>query len=227
MYLIFGDDKAMLLDSGATRDANTFPIRQTVEELMVKRYGDQRAQKTLVVAHTHGHGDHVAGDGQFQGQSGTELVGIPQAAVANYFGIANWPNQIVGYELGNRNLEIIPIPGHQDAHIAIYDDRTKILFMGDSLYPGRLYIGQWDTYRTSMKRVTDHLSSKGVIHVLGAHIEMSAAPGEDYPIGTTFQPNEHSLQLTFPTLQLLDTELTNIGATPMRKVTDSFIITLN
>ncbi len=227
IYLILGDSKALLLDSGATQNANLFPIQKTVESLMVDRYGDQRTNISLVVAHSHGHGDHIAGDLQFQDQPNTEVVGTSQQAVASFFGIADWPNQIVRFDLGNRILEVIPIPGHHDAHIAIYDPRTQILLSGDSLYPGRLYVAQWETYRTSIKRLTDYAASKSVIYVLGAHIEMTNTPGQDYPIGLTFQPAEHVLELRFSTLQLLNSELDNIGATPMRKVTDSFIITPN
>ena len=121
-------------------------------------------------------------------------------------------------------LDIIPIPGHQEAHIAVYDPKTQVLLTGDSLYPGRLYVNNWEIYRSSVKRLVESLNGKPVSFVLGAHIEMSDSPGVDYPIGTTFQPEEHALQLNLATLQLLNTELQNIGVNPMRKVTDSFII---
>ena len=34
-----------------------------------------------------------------------------------------------------------------------------------------------------------------VTFLLGAHIEMQRSPGQLYPLGTTFQPDEHPLQL--------------------------------
>ena len=37
---------------------------------------------------------------------------------------------------------------------------------------------------------------KDVAYVLGRHIEMTAEPDVDYPIETTYQPNEHPLTLT-------------------------------
>ena len=52
-------------------------------------------------------------------------------------------------------LDIIPTPGHQPAHIMVFDERTRLLLSGDSLYPGRLYVpnGQMGTFRESIDRV--------------------------------------------------------------------------
>ncbi|SMF43381.1 MBL fold metallo-hydrolase [Pseudobacteriovorax antillogorgiicola] len=225
IYLILGESKALLLDSGATANAQTFPIQTMVSNIMNQHYGPQIGNVELIVAHSHAHGDHTAGDGQFQGQDRTTVVGVSQAAVAEFFGIADWPNQIVTYDLGNRPLSIVAIPGHEDAHIAVYDPKTALVLTGDSLYPGRLYINQWETYRTSITRMTNFFADKEVRYVLGAHIEMSNTPGQDYPIRTTFQPDEHPLQLSIDTVKELNTELQGIGPNPMRKVNDSFIIT--
>ena len=68
MYLILGENKALLLDSGATRSAAQFPIRDTVENILSEHY-PERNNIELVVAHSHAHGDHIQGDGQFQGQA--------------------------------------------------------------------------------------------------------------------------------------------------------------
>ncbi|MGA0935519.1 MAG: hypothetical protein ACO3R5_10355 [Pseudohongiellaceae bacterium] len=37
---------------------------------------------------------------------------------------------------------------------------------------------------------------KDMAYVLGRHIEMTAEPDVDYPIETTYLPNEHPLTLT-------------------------------
>ena len=36
MFLLFGNDRTMLLDTGATRSPEFFPLRQTVDELVVQ-----------------------------------------------------------------------------------------------------------------------------------------------------------------------------------------------
>jgi hydroxyacylglutathione hydrolase len=226
IYLLFGTQKALLLDTGATASAATFPLRKTVEELLTAHYGAaQRPQIQLIVAHTHGHGDHRSADPQFAGQPATTVVGTSQAAVAAFFGVQTWPDQVVSYDLGERMLQVIPLPGHEPSHIALYDARTGLLLTGDSLYPGRLYVQQWEPYRASIARLLRVVEGKPVTAVLGTHIEMSKTPGVDYPTGSTFQPDEHPLALSRDVLIRLDVELKRIGATPMRSVQDDFIIT--
>ena len=62
LYLLFGEDRALLLDTGATADATRFPLRETVDALIdgVAR-GPSPPGYGLIVAHSHAHGDHVAG----------------------------------------------------------------------------------------------------------------------------------------------------------------------
>lgn len=225
MYLIFGAEKAILVDSGATRSATTFPIQKTVESLLLDHYGEEGRQAiTLVVAHSHGHGDHVAGDSQFAGKPGTTVVGLSANAVKRFFNIGAWPASATSYDLGGRKLQIMPIPGHEDSHIAIYDEQTGLLLTGDTLYPGRLYVQDWSTYRTSVSRLVSYMAGKNISHVLGAHIELSTTPGVDYPMGSTFQEYEHDLPLTFEHLQLLDSRLKTLGSSPKFDVQDDFII---
>ncbi len=53
-----------------------FPLRQTVDGLIDGWLAENpREGYELVVAHTHAHGDHVAGDGQFAGRPLTTVVG--------------------------------------------------------------------------------------------------------------------------------------------------------
>ncbi|WP_169521649.1 MBL fold metallo-hydrolase [Spirosoma spitsbergense] len=102
------------------------------------------------MAHTHAHGDHTAGDSQFKYKLRTVVLGLEVSDVTSYFNIQNWPLQNGQIDLGNRIIEIIPIPGHQQASIALYDYATKLLLSGDSFYPGRLYVRDWPAYKLSM-----------------------------------------------------------------------------
>jgi len=98
-------------------------------------------------------------------------------------------------DLGGRTLDVVPIPGHQPASVAIYDRRTAVLLTGDTLYPGRLYVRDAKAFEASVQRLVDFTASRPVAHVLGAHIEQSRTPFVDYPEGTTSQPDEHVLEL--------------------------------
>jgi glyoxylase-like metal-dependent hydrolase (beta-lactamase superfamily II) len=183
-----------------------------------------KASFPLVVMHTHAHGDHVAGDGQFNGQAFTTVVGTSVAAVQAFFQLQTWPTQTGSYELGGRALSVLPIPGHEPSHVALFDPRTGWLLTGDSLYPGRLYVRDWAAYRASVSRLVDFSRTHLISRVLGTHVEMSSTPRVDYPVGTTFQPMEHPLPLGLSHLIELDTALTRLGATPTREVHDDFII---
>ena len=194
LYLLFGKDRALLLDSGA----GGLRIRPTIDRLITDwqaRHGQRPLH--LVVAHTHGHGDHHAGDDEFRDRPDTEVVGLRPEEVAAFFQIGDWPNAIGHYDLGGRVLDIVPTPGHQPAHIMVYDARTRLLFSGDMLYPGRLYVplDQFDAFRASADRLATFAQAHPIRALLGAHIEMTTTPGQDYPMKAPAHPAEHGLAL--------------------------------
>ena len=224
MFLFLGDKKALLMDTGATEDETKFPLQKTVRKIIADYEKVRHTEIELIVAHTHNHDDHTTGDIQFINKPHTTVVGLEVDKVAAFFKLNNWPLQNNQIDLGDRILEIIPIPGHEKASIAVYDHKTKILLSGDSFYPGRLYIRDWAAYQLSIQRLADFTARNKVSYILGNHIEMSKEAGKDYPTGTTFQPNEHQLPLTVTQLNLLNTELKNIGAVPERKILNDVII---
>ena len=225
IYVLFGDEKVFIQDTGATSSASIFPIQSTIQDLIDEYEADHGlAQLDVVVTHSHSHGDHVAADGQFSGQPGTTVVGLSSFAVRNFFGFTSWPDEVVTYDLGGRVLDIMGIPGHQSASIAVYDRQTDILLTGDTLYPGRLYINNWGQYQDSTQRMVDFASGVNIEHVLGTHIEMSSTPGDDYPIGTLYQPDEHVLELGLEHLVELNDAVQAMGASPSFEVHDDFII---
>jgi glyoxylase-like metal-dependent hydrolase (beta-lactamase superfamily II) len=197
LYLLFGDDRALLLDTGAVPDPQLFPLRETVDRL-VAHWLEQhpRLGYRLVVAHSHGHGDHVAADGQFADRPDTVVVARELDAVQAFFGFDAWPAQTVEFDLGGRRLEILGSPGHHRAAITIYDPRTGFLLTGDTVLPGRLYVEDRAEFVSTMDRLVAFAATRPVTHVLGCHVEMKKRPGRDYPLGATYQPHERALELT-------------------------------
>jgi hydroxyacylglutathione hydrolase len=184
LYLLFGNDRALLLDTGATKDPARFPLRATVDALVTSWLAvNRRDGYELVVAHTHGHGDHVAGDAQFLDRPLTTVVGTDLEAVRSFFGFTAWPDQVVTLDLGGRILELTGIPGHHPTSLAMFDPWTGFLLTGDTVYPGRLYAPDMPTFVASMDRLVDFADARPVTHVMGCHIEMSRTPGRDYPVG--------------------------------------------
>jgi hydroxyacylglutathione hydrolase len=197
MFLLFGNDRALLLDTGATADPALFPLRSTVDGLVSGWLAEHpRESYELVVAHTHGHGDHRAGDPQFADRPHTTVVAPDLDAVRAYFGFTGWPGPDVTFDLGGRVLEIASIPGHHEASIATYDPWTGWLLTGDTVLPGRLLVQDYPTYQASLDRLVAFAQARPVSHVLGCHVEMTGRPGHDFPFGATYQPGEVPLQLT-------------------------------
>ena len=227
VFLLFGQDRALLLDTGA----NGSPTKAYVDAVIagwLAAHG--KASIPLVVAHTHGHGDHVWGDSQFANQPGITLVGTGVQAVIDFWGFQDWPNDRVQYDLGGRVLDVLAIPGHQAAHIAIYDHETALLLTGDTLYPGFLFIsgavsqGNFAKYRASIQRLVDFTADKPVAWVFGCHLEMKNVPGQAYPYGTNSQPLERDPQLGREHLLELNAAVQAMGASPKVEVHDDFII---
>jgi hydroxyacylglutathione hydrolase len=197
LYLLFGADRALLLDTGAIADPAVMPVRDTVDGLVDAWLAKQpREGYELVVAHTHSHGDHIAGDGQFTDRPLTTVVGTDVDSVRRFFGFESWPSQVVTFELGGRPLEVTGIPGHHAASVAIVDPRSGFLLTGDTVYPGRLYVNDMPAFVDSLERLVHLCETRDITHVMGCHIEMTTTPGRDYPAGTRYQPDEPPLQMT-------------------------------
>lgn len=221
LYLFFGADKALLEDTGD----GGIPVQSVVQGIVDEwKAAHNDTPIELVVAHSHAHGDHVAGDSQFQNQPSTTVVGTGVSAVQAHFGITSWPTQIVSYDLGSRIVDVIPIPGHQSAHIAIYDRRHELLLTGDTLYPGRLYISDFAAYQASTQRLADFVGTNSVQWVLGTHIEMTTTPMQDFAFGASQHPNEHALELTSQHLTELNDAVQAMGNSPSYQEHADFII---
>jgi glyoxylase-like metal-dependent hydrolase (beta-lactamase superfamily II) len=196
LFLIFGRDKVLLEDTGAGR-IDTAPV---VMDLIAKwqTRNNRETPPELIVVHSHSHGDHVAGDKGFEALANVRLVPATVEALRSAFGITTWPTDIVEIDLGQRIVDLIPIPGHDVAGIALYDRQTGVLLTGDSFYPGRLYVGdaEFATFAASHQRLVDFTADKPVAHIFGTHIEQTSTPFVDYPRGTAYQPEEHTLELT-------------------------------
>jgi hydroxyacylglutathione hydrolase len=228
LYLLFGNQRAMLLDTGATADPARFPLRSTVDALIEAWLAEHpRASYPLVVAHTHGHSDHVAADPQFADRPDTTIVGTDVEAVRSFFRLPTSllpTHPAARFDLGGRVLEVTAIPGHQEASIAVFDPWTGFLLTGDTVYRGRLYVEDAVAFAASLDALVAIAASHRVTHVMGCHIEMTRRPGRDYPIGSTYQPDEAVLQMTPAHLTTVRNAAFAVAARPGLHVFDDFRI---
>lgn len=156
-YLIEGEDRALLLDSGM----GFGNIKATVEAL---------TDKPITLVNSHSHFDHVGDNWRFPE---THLLDLPeyirrleagqcfQADNENrkpealwypgpvWFDLKTWVTKpscpVVPiqeghvFDLGRRRLRVIATPGHTRDSIMLSDDENKLLFTGDTVYPAPLY----------------------------------------------------------------------------------------
>ena len=155
-FLIEGDDRALLFDTGL----GIGDIRSVV---------DQLTDLDVVVLNSHKHYDHIGGNHQFDVIYGTDLeytqsraLGSPPEAVAGFlregwvwkdlpegfdsadyqsrpFTISHIVREGDTIDVGGRVLEILFTPGHAPDSICLIDRENRLLFTGDTFYLAPLY----------------------------------------------------------------------------------------
>ena len=188
LYLLLGSQRALLIDTGAVSDAGEMPLARTVRALL------PQSGFPLTVVHTHGHLDHRSGDGQFAGDSHTQVVGTTLEDVTRHFHFSDWPRDTAQIDLGERIVDVLPTPGHYPSELSYYDRQTGLFFSGDFLLPGRLLIADKSADLASARRVVRFVGNQPVTYVLGGHIELDKA-GNTF-LGDHYHPDERPLQLS-------------------------------
>jgi len=124
---------------------------------------------------THGHLDHVGGTQavasklnvpvigpekedlfwleQLEAQS--QLFGFPTTAS---FSPTRWLEEGEVLEVGNIKLKVLHIPGHTPGHIALYDQQSKQVIVGDILFNGG--IGRFDFPRGNRSLLVSGIKEK-------------------------------------------------------------------
>lgn len=130
-FLLKGEDKALLIDTGLDVDH--------VRELAEKTLGGD-SSLPLELLNTHSDGDHCNGNREF------ERFYMHEADVPLYRMMHGSEGEIDPVkdgdiiDLGGRPLEIIEIPGHSKGSIAILDIDRRVLFPGDSVQTGDIFM---------------------------------------------------------------------------------------
>ncbi len=124
VYLVAGEDHALLIDTGWG-------------EGDLKAYVATLTDLPLWVVNTHGHRDHTAGNGQFD-EVYVHTADVPYVAESTAKLISIYDGYV--FRLGNRDIRVIGVPGHTPGSICLLDEAHRILFSGDSPRPGPLWL---------------------------------------------------------------------------------------
>jgi glyoxylase-like metal-dependent hydrolase (beta-lactamase superfamily II) len=197
MYLIRGDDKCLLLDTG-------WGIGILPE--LVKSLCDL----PLIVVNSHGHPDHTFGNGLFSeihihpadkhfAQEPPTLETrqwiydnadiVLSGALPDDFELDRWaitvPSSILDvqdgdvFALGNRMLEVIELPGHSPGSICLLDHMTRSLFVGDSVHSGTIWLQLDDSlplsqYHHNLQRIQEFADQFD--HIFPGHVDLDQLP---------------------------------------------------
>ncbi len=124
-----------------------------------------------------------------------QVVGFDIDSVRRYYNFTHWPDGLAQIDLGERTVDAIPTPGHNETEVSFYDRNTGLFFSGDFLMPARLLIDDSGADLASAKRVAAFVRDRPVTFVLGGHIELDAG-GETFPWQSQYHPHEHALPMT-------------------------------
>jgi len=126
-FLVIGNERALLIDSGF----GAGDIKKVIENL---------TELPIVLVNTHVDRDHIGCnlnfDAAYMHPSEYERYyqRIGQGAKTKPL----WEGEEI--DLGGRVLEVILIPGHTPGSIALLDRQNRILFGGDSVQSGTIYM---------------------------------------------------------------------------------------
>ena len=126
-FLIEGRSRALLVDTGATGDEAGL-IARNLTDLSIE------------LLNTHADRDHIAGNRRFP------YALMHPAEAANYYNANGGQGEILPVEdgqiidLGGRKLEVMLIPGHTPGSIALIDRERGMLFPGDSVQDGNIFM---------------------------------------------------------------------------------------
>lgn len=127
-FLIVGQQRALLLDTGASPCDLMGMIRKITE-------------LPIIVLHTHGDGDHTANDCQFPDiYAHPDEFPIIRRFRPEYTGHLHPITEASSFDLGGRLLQVIETPGHTPGSICLLDRSNRILFSGDTLSYGPVFL---------------------------------------------------------------------------------------
>jgi glyoxylase-like metal-dependent hydrolase (beta-lactamase superfamily II) len=198
MYLLFGNDRALLIDTGATASAAYFPLRETVDQV-IRRWCDVRGKTDIPLTVVLTSGEDEAqnqGYAQFANRPNTILVPLGFEEMKAFYKFDSWPENLGTIDLGGRIITAVPTPGVFRDSLSFYDQYNDLLHTGHTILPGRIVIANYEVYMDSLRRLLAfNADGHPIKWIMGGHVEMKKTPGSDYTRRWTFKPEQRVLQM--------------------------------
>lgn len=205
-YLLLGSERAVLIDTGM----GIGDIQAEVANL---------TDLPVIVVNTHAHFDHMGDNHHFADvwifdhdwEVNRLKQGHATAEIAHYMGPNSYRNLPPGFDpstyairpspvtrrlrhletidLGGRSLTVHHTPGHSPGSICLLDNRDRLLFTGDTYYPGTLVAhlngSDFSAYRASIEYLVGLLDQ--VNHLCPSHNEAYAPKQDLERVATAFE----------------------------------------
>ncbi len=159
VYLVEGEEKALLIDAGAYMPH----LDQAVAAL---------TDKPVMVALTHGHGDHVGGIVCFP-EVWIHPADIPMIARngEGYQGEIHELNDGDVIDLGGREIKVLHTPGHTSGSITFFDKERHYGFSGDAFGSTNLllFVPSFSTLIETCTRTADYMQKNGIEKLFPGH----------------------------------------------------------
>ena len=187
------DTNCYILGDEETREAICIDPGGNVDEIM----GEVRKEKLSLkyIINTHGHFDHVGGNGLLKKATGAKLAIHKDDAVL----LKNAASQSAAFgmdavsspepdmflkdgdkiKVGKLEMGVIHTPGHTRGGVSLFLNQGKILFTGDTIFAGS--IGRTDLPGGSHKGLIASIKDK--ILPLGDDVQLFPGHGPDTTIG--------------------------------------------
>ena len=189
-YLLFGDDRALLIDTG-------LGVGNMAEE--VKKL----SSLPVTAIATHVHWDHIGGHTLFPDFYVHEAekawiegkFPLPTSLVKRFLAEGDLPQDfdLDSYEifrgiptmilrggemldLGGRFVQALHTPGHAPGHLCFWEAQTGYLFTGDLVYKGTLYANYESTDPTAFLSSLEKIADLPVKRLFPAHHSLDVSP---------------------------------------------------
>lgn len=167
-YLILGDEKALMFDTGCGEN-------DEIQGTKIRYIIEQITSLPVTLIQSHFHFDHNQNIHEFDRIAFPDLPKLRDRVSEEGLFLftredlfeGDYPSEITvdewipietDIDLGGQVIQLVHTPGHSDESVAIMVASSKMIFLGDFLYNGTLFLFHNDDV-TFYRQTCDHLNS--------------------------------------------------------------------
>jgi glyoxylase-like metal-dependent hydrolase (beta-lactamase superfamily II) len=160
MYIIEGNNKAMLIDTGTKCDKLDEVVKQVT-------------QKPLYVVITHVHPDHAGNMNYFDDVWFHPADTVLMNRAKPYQGRMHFVSDDQIFDLGDRQIQVVHTPAHTPGSVVLIDKKAGSCYSGDAFGSGQVWlqvkpVAPMKIYISSLKKM-EKLMDEGITKIYCGH----------------------------------------------------------